>query len=891
MVADKESKEAALAAKNRILPAKEAALFKTLLQQYELKQYKKGIKAADQILKKAPNHGETLALKALILHSSLPHNHPTASSQPKGEEVDHLIAAALRKDPYTHITHHVNSIIARAKKDYATAGRSLTRAREIDGDNIPLIRDAISLHTQLGQHEESLRVRHQFFTMRPNLRSNWISLAVGHELCGNYQEALDVYLGLEESTKDEGLAPIEKTQMSWHIVKLMIKLGKLKEAHERLGDDIRDRIVPNSGETVEIQAELLQKMGQAEEAEVAYRRLIESNPDKIGNYKAMLKARGLDLDGELSAEQVQKVLSQLELFSESFPRAAAPKRLALDVAQGDDFNQRVRVYLQAGLEKGIPSLFVDLKGLYKDKAKLKVVESILEDLKQKLEVESTSAPDGEPISPPTMLLWLYYYLALHLAHPAHPTPDYARSLKLLETALEHTPTLPEIYMAKAMVLKRAGDPDGAARAMEQARLLDGQDRFLNGKAGKYWLRAGEVEKASAVFGLFTKKDAASPGQDLTDMQCTWFLQEEGDAALRAGRLPLAVKRYERIISIFKDEDDDQYDFHTYALRKMNLNAYFNMVEFGKQLRHHPQYIQAATQAADIYLRIYDNPDLREVKLSPEEEAERKKAAKKAQKANSKAKKAAAAPAENKEEPALPDADPEGKEYLKEVDALAAIERLLQPLFGTAEDEIALWLTSFELALRQDHLLQAIRALNKSHKLEPKNPRVHNQAIRLSLKVSSLPAETAHLSLIKSSLKRLIPDDVDLLRINGDFIQQNANSSPHIFYGALTLRDILLARSDNKALSDTDKQQVEGAFMQVLNSEVKPDIKTYQDTLTQLNSTTESSPETIAKFRESVLQRLPLALGFSVTEEKQKRKEQWAVEDAKENEVTLANGTA
>jgi hypothetical protein len=31
MVADKESKEAALAAKNRILPAKEAALFKTLL--------------------------------------------------------------------------------------------------------------------------------------------------------------------------------------------------------------------------------------------------------------------------------------------------------------------------------------------------------------------------------------------------------------------------------------------------------------------------------------------------------------------------------------------------------------------------------------------------------------------------------------------------------------------------------------------------------------------------------------------------------------------------------------------------------------------------------------------------------------------------------------------
>jgi tetratricopeptide (TPR) repeat protein len=47
-------------------------------------------------------------------------------------------------------------------------------------------------------------------------------------------------------------------------------------------------------------AEILQKLGQAEEAEVAYRRLIESNPDKIGNYKAMLKARGLDLGTPLA---------------------------------------------------------------------------------------------------------------------------------------------------------------------------------------------------------------------------------------------------------------------------------------------------------------------------------------------------------------------------------------------------------------------------------------------------------------------------------------------------------------------------------------------------------------------------------------------------------------
>jgi len=59
-------------------------------------------------------------------------------------------------------------------------------------------------------------------------------------------------------------------------------------------------------------------------------------------------------------------------------------------------------------------------------------------------------------------------------------------------------------MAKAMVLKRAGDPLAAAEAMEEARLLDGQDRFLNGKAGKYWLRAGQVDRAEEILALFTK---------------------------------------------------------------------------------------------------------------------------------------------------------------------------------------------------------------------------------------------------------------------------------------------------------------------------------------------------------------------------------------------------
>lgn len=61
------SKQTAAAAPNpQQLPAKDQSTFKLLVRLYEQKQYKKGIKQADAILKKHPTHGETLAMKGLV---------------------------------------------------------------------------------------------------------------------------------------------------------------------------------------------------------------------------------------------------------------------------------------------------------------------------------------------------------------------------------------------------------------------------------------------------------------------------------------------------------------------------------------------------------------------------------------------------------------------------------------------------------------------------------------------------------------------------------------------------------------------------------------------------------------------------------------------------------
>lgn len=164
-----------------------------------------------------------------------------------------------------------------------------------------------------------------------------------------------------------------------------------------------------------------------------------------------------------------------------------------------------------GLSKGIPSLFVDIKPLYKDSKKQSVIETILEGWRESFasgdgapfETDSpTTASSLSPVNsaPPTTYLWILYYLAQHYSYLG----QHSHSLSLLDEAISHTPTLPELHACKARVLKRAGDPFKAAKSLNDARLLDLQDRFLNTKCGKYRLRAGFLEEAQEVFGLFTK---------------------------------------------------------------------------------------------------------------------------------------------------------------------------------------------------------------------------------------------------------------------------------------------------------------------------------------------------------------------------------------------------
>ena len=108
--------------------------------------------------------------------------------------------------------------------------------------------------------------------------------------------------------------------------------------------------------------------------------------------------------------------------------------------------------MQAALRKGVPSLFVNLKKLYVDPTKEIIIEKLVEGYLQNLKTHKTftnSSSVGDEIEQPTAYLWTLYLLAQHYDNKR----DTMMALKLIDEAIEHTPTLVELYMTKGRILK------------------------------------------------------------------------------------------------------------------------------------------------------------------------------------------------------------------------------------------------------------------------------------------------------------------------------------------------------------------------------------------------------------------------------------------------------
>ncbi|EKX40411.1 hypothetical protein GUITHDRAFT_158303 [Guillardia theta CCMP2712] len=688
----------------QLLPQKEAAVFKTIvvrLKFYETKQYKKGLKAADSILKKYPEHGETLAMKGLTLNC-----------MDRKQEAYDFVRLALKKNMLSHVCWHVYGLLYRSDRDYKEAIKCYKQALRRDKDNGQILRDLCLLQIQTRELTGFIETRRQLLAINPKNRNNWVGFAVSHHAAGDLDMALKVLESYEGTLEDTSNADYEHSEMLLYKAQVLEEKGELEKTLAHL--EKSEPLIVDKQSFREKRAELLLKLGRLEDAEAMYRELLSINSDNYQYHKGLLEARGYTDDVVAGGVKQDELVSIYRELSQMHPKSNAIKRIPLDFLTGDRFKESFSSYVKPFLRKGVPSLFSDVKPLYSKPDKVQIMEEVMVKNLERLRSEQKLVGEDD-VDPPVTVLWVLEYLANHFDRKG----DSPRALQLIDEALDYTPTVIDLHLTKARIYKHAGDFQKASDECEIARKMDLADRFLNTMSVKYMLRADRRQPAEGTVTLFSK-DGDNPN-NLFDMQCMWYEIEFGRSCLRSRLYGKALKKLTAVNKHFTDIIEDQFDFHTYCLRKMTLRAYMMLLRCEDTIYKHKFFVRAAFSIVQCYIALHDNPaSAQEGEEDPElkglSDAEVKKILRKRRKAQARAEEESADDKNKdkgkKNDPKgkgktikQDDPDPDGEQLAKVEKPLDEASRYVSILQEHAGNLIETHLLSMEVYMRKTRLLK------------------------------------------------------------------------------------------------------------------------------------------------------------------------------------------
>ncbi|XP_012571543.1 N-terminal acetyltransferase A complex auxiliary subunit NAA15-like [Cicer arietinum] len=719
------------------LPPKEANLFKLIVKSYETKQYKKGLKAADAILKKFPDHGETLSMKGLTLNC-----------MDRKSEAYELVRQGLKNDLKSHVCWHVYGLLYRSDREYREAIKCYRNALRIDPDNIEILRDLSLLQAQMRDLTGFVETRQQLLTLKSNHRMNWIGFSVAHHLNSNASKAIEI-LEAYEGTLEDDYPPenerIEHGEMLLYKVSLLEECGSFERALEELQKK-ESKIVDKLGYK-EQEVSLLVKLGRLEEGEKLYQALLSMNPDNYSYYEGLQRCVGLySENGHFSPDEIDRLDTLYKTLGQQFKWSSAVKRIPLDFLHGDRFREAADSYIRPLLTKGVPSLFSDLSSLYNHPGKADILEQLILELENSIRTTG-QYPGREEKEPPSTLMWTLFLLAQHYDKRS----QYEIALSKINEAIEHTPTVIDLYSAKSRILKHAGDLPAAAAFADEARCMDLGDRYVNSDCVKRMLQADQMVLAEKTAVLFTKD--GDQHNNLHDMQCMWYELASAESYFRQGDLGLSLKKFLAVEKHHADITEDQFDFHSYCLRKMTLRTYVEMLQFQDRLHSHAYFHKAAAGAVRCYIKLHDSPpkstaeeDNEMSKLLP---AQKKKIRQKQRKAEARAKKEAEEKNEESSGSGISksgkrhtkpvDPDPRGEKLLQVEDPLLEATKYLKLLQKNSPDSLETHLLSFELYMRKHKILLAFQALKQLLRLDAEHPDSHRCLVKFFHKVGSMNA--------------------------------------------------------------------------------------------------------------------------------------------------------
>ena len=675
----------------------------------DAKSYKKALKSVDKVLvtKEYHDHPECLCLKGLIMYES--------GQCDEGRELT-LRGQALGKTSF--FVWDVRSRVLESDGEIAESAKAMKMATmmEKDTERAKDMRIKLSMAQFRSQdYVGFLETRTAILNEAPDEARSWGPCAVGAQFMGDYATALLMIKQYVSSVRKD-LPPHELSELLFYELSLLRESGNLAGALA----------------FIEKEEEHLVERRRLREQRVGLLVALERPTEALADAAALLEINSEDARYLHWVAQSRGVLGDLEahvaLFDElqkRFPRSASAKRAVLNLLPASDarFLSAFQTYYQPLLEKGAPSAFASLKSLYKDAAKVAVIEKqIMADLAS-LRASSTFAGDAEKANPST-LLWMLYFVAQH----EDKLSRWTKALTLIDEALAHTCTLQELYVCKARICKHLGDVETAYLLTDRARVLDTADRWLNAKCVGYALAANRLVEADARMGIFSRAEEGF--SNVYDMQNQRYILGVGLAHLRLGEYGKGLKLLLHLIKVYDQMVVDHFELLRFSMGASTIKAWTDMGRYMETARCNPTFTTAIGACVDTYLKLYiksGKADKPKEKSSEEMDAEwaamspkTRKKAKQDYRRDQAAKEAAAAVAPpNRSQRSIlfikGDLDPVGDGLLQK-DELHEAHRLVKMLVHSGPELLANQVLAGRVAVHRKKLVQALHHLNKAVEL-------------------------------------------------------------------------------------------------------------------------------------------------------------------------------
>jgi peptide alpha-N-acetyltransferase len=429
--------------------------------------------------------------------------------------------------------------------------------------------------------------RRKILESKSTARASWIAFAAANFWMNDFNSSYDIVMKYIDNVSEKG-DQYEESELYLFQNMCLVKQAKYSEALEHF-DRNKALIVDKLAMNVK-RAEILTLSSNFISALEEWGTLVKQQPENYNFHRGLqaallslppnlcqeaLALQGLRLPCNYLVLNVEKKQILKEWYSTQTIKSRAVEKISLSLYLGDPvFEDKLYNYITKCLDNGVPSLSHDVCSLAYiiDPSRPSILKSVkdISDFSSHevigvcLALVDRYLTNATGLASPVGTLWAWYLKA----HLLEMRGEFEDALTAIDASISHTPTAIDMHAKRARLLKKMGLYVEAAETMDACRALDLQDRYLNNKATKYFLRTNEVQLAMNTIAMFTKHEG-DPQKTLFDLQCSWYELELAECYARQKKWGLALKKFNAIKAHFIEQYDDLFDFHGYCIRKVS----------------------------------------------------------------------------------------------------------------------------------------------------------------------------------------------------------------------------------------------------------------------------------------------------------------------------------